>query len=98
MPSPLEQLQTQIQQCPFTDLEAHIARGALIILDSSLDLAQTTLLVVDDETAKISDLIERELIKKPSQEFIEKFSADKSSVRFEFLIAQPFVLAKLVLN
>lgn len=93
-----EELQVQIENCPFAALEPHIKRGALIILDNSLDLVETTLLVVQDKTDKIEELINKELIKKPTQDLIDKWSDDKSAIRFDFLIAQPFVLAKIMLN
>lgn len=88
----LDELSSQILVVPFIELEPHIKRGAVIVLDDELDMAQTGLLIVEDDQVAVSGLIDRRLLTKASGVEFEAWRRDKRF--FRILIVQPFVLAQ----
>ncbi len=75
----------------FSDLRAHLTRGAVIVVDRSLDLLDVGEAVARDDKALVAAWIEARLIGKPSLETIERWSKTEGPA-WVSLIVQPFVL------
>ena len=88
----LEELQAQILVVPFVDMEPHLKRGAVIVIDEELDLAQVGLWLARDNKEEISKLIEAQLLTKASPLDFEAWRREKRF--FKILIVQPFVVAQ----
>ncbi len=75
----------------FSDLRAHLTRGAVIVVDRSLDLLEVGEAVARDDKARVAAWIDAGLIGKPSLETIERWSKI-SGPAWVSLVVQPFVL------
>lgn len=75
----------------FSDLRAHLVRGAVIIVDDTLDLLDVGVALAEDDKARVEPWIERGLLGKPSLEVIEAWSKETTSA-WTALVVQPFVL------
>ena len=88
----IDELRDLILLAPVTDMEPHIKKGQLILIDPSLDLAETAFLIATNDHPRINDYIAKSLLSRPS---IESYAAWKQEkIFFEFVITQPFVIAK----
>ncbi|MCP5464413.1 MAG: DUF2288 domain-containing protein [Deltaproteobacteria bacterium] len=70
----------------------HYKRGALILVDDNLDIIDIAIAVAEDNSTLIQDLITSGKLKKPTPEQVSVW--EKQRTRFEFVIVQPFVLAR----
>ena len=77
----------------FSDLRAHLVRGAVIVVDRSLDLLDVGEAVARDDKTRIAAWIEAGLIGKPSLETIERWSKITGPA-WVSLVVQPFVLVR----
>ncbi len=88
----LKELNEQILVVPFVELEPHLKRGAVIVIDESLDLAEVGLLMANDNKAAIVDLLNEHLMTKASSVDYEAWRREKRF--FKFLVIQPFVVVQ----
>ncbi|HIK43436.1 MAG TPA: DUF2288 family protein [Leptolyngbyaceae cyanobacterium M65_K2018_010] len=74
-------------------LMPHAERGALVLVDQDLDLADVGLAIATDDVATVNRWIAEALITKPSPQQLETWqqAADKP---FRSLIVQPYVLVQ----
>lgn len=86
-----EQLLASMGPIEFTDLRAHLARGAVITVDRSLDLLEVGEAVARDDKARVAEWIEKGLLGKPSLADIERWSK-RAGPAWTSLVVQPFVL------
>lgn len=77
----------------FSDLRAHIARGAVIVVDPSLDLLEVGEAIARDDKALVEAWLEKGLLGKPSLETIEAWSHVEGPA-WTSLVVQPFVLLR----
>lgn len=77
----------------FSDIRAHLARGAVILVDPSLDLLEVGEAVARDDKARVAGWIESGLIGKPTLEQIEAWSKIEGAA-WTSLVVQPFVLIR----
>ncbi len=77
----------------FSDLRAHLVRGAVIVVDATLDLLEVGEAVARDDEARVAAWIEGGQIGKPSLETIERWSKAERSM-WTALVVQPFVLVR----
>jgi hypothetical protein len=77
----------------FADLRAHLTRGAVIVVDASLDLLEVGEAVARDDKSKVAAWIEAGLLGKPSLEVIEAWSKTEGAA-WTALVVQPFVLVR----
>lgn len=89
-----EQLAAALGNVFFSDLRAHLARGAVVVLDPTLDILDVGEAVVADDKTKVASWIENGLLRKPSLLELETWSAIKDD-RWQSLIVAPFVLVRL---
>lgn len=86
-----EELTLAIDEAEWSSLRAHLERGGLILVDDSLDLAETALKVASDNIEIIQNLVETGMIGKPSEAKIRSWEDDKLK-KFAMLIVSPYVL------
>ncbi len=92
MPTPLEELRTQILIAPHTDMEPHVRRQAFLLLDCRHDLAEVAHKMVLNDQVFIAGLVQSSELRKAAPEDLEIWRQQKRF--FRFLIVQPFVLAQ----
>lgn len=73
------------------DLKDHLERGAIIVVEPDLELAEVAKIVALDDAKIVQDWIDSQRIGKPSAERIAAWNAMPTK-EFSFVIAQPFVL------
>lgn len=88
-----ETLTASMGPIEFTDIRAHLARDAVIVVDASLDLLDVGEAVARDDKARVAAWIERGLIGKPSLQTIEAWSKIEGPA-WTALVVQPFVLLR----
>ncbi len=86
-----EELALSISEAEWSWLRVHMERGGVILVDDSLDLADTALKVANDNTEIIQQLVNEGKIGKPNLSQLRTWDADKHK-RFAMLIVSPFVL------
>lgn len=86
-----EELALTIDETDWSSLRAHLRRGGLILVDDSLDLADTAHKVAADDIEIIQQLVETGMIGKPSDSKIRSWEEDKTK-KFAMLIVSPYVL------
>ncbi|MSN24796.1 MAG: DUF2288 family protein [Geobacter sp.] len=86
-----EELALSIDEAEWSCLKAHLERGGLILVDDSLDLADTALKVASDDIDVIQNLVESGMIGKPSESKIRAWDDNKMK-KFAMLIVSPYVL------
>ena len=86
-----EELALSIDEAEWSSLRAHLERGGLILVDDSLDLADTALKVASDDIEIIQQLVEAGMIGKPSEAKIRLWDDNKLK-KFAMLIVSPYVL------
>jgi hypothetical protein len=86
-----ETLAASMGPIEFSDLRAHLTRGAVIVVDRSLDLLEVGEAVARDDKARVAAWIDAGLIGKPSLETIERWSK-MAGAAWISLVVQPFVL------
>lgn len=77
----------------FSDIRAHLARDAVIVVDASLDLLEVGEAIARDDKVRVAAWIEQGLVAKPSLEKIEAWSKT-SGAAWTALVVQPFVLLR----
>jgi hypothetical protein len=88
----LQELESQVLIVPFIDMEPHIKRGAVLVVEEGLSIADVGLkLATDNKTAVAALLADQKLSKASHLEF-EQWRQHKQF--FKILIIQPFVLAQ----
>ena len=86
-----EEMALTIDAADWSCLRAHLKRGGLILVDDSLDLADTAHKVAADDIAIIQHMVENGMIGKPSESKIRTWEEDKLK-KFAMLIVSPYVL------
>lgn len=88
-----EELTKSLGPIEFSDLRAHLARGAVIVVARSLDLLDAGEALARDDKAKVAVWIEQKMIDKPSLRMIERWSKLQGAI-LTSLVVQPFVLVQ----
>jgi len=88
-----ESLAESMGPIAFSDLRAHLARGAVIVVDAALDLLEVGEAVARDDKARVAGWIETGQLGKPSLETVERWSKAERSI-WTALVVQPFVLVR----
>jgi hypothetical protein len=89
-----EELRSQIATVPFVELEPHVVRQAVVVIDDGLDLVQVAMLFAKDSKDEVSRLLNEELIAKATLADSQRWRYEKRF--FNMIIVQPFVLVQSV--
>lgn len=87
-----EKLKSEVMATDFATLAPHFARGALIMVDSSLDLLDVAESVACDERAQV----EAWLLSRGLWRATDDDAKRGLTLRFQFVIVQPWVLAQVM--
>ncbi len=74
-------------------LSPHAERGAVVLVDESLDLADVGVAIATDNVATVNRWIAEALLTKPTSLQVEAWQ-QATSKRFQSLIVQPYVLVQ----
>lgn len=85
------QLREEIEEVQWHWLRPHLDRGALIVVDPALDLAETAARISADDTAAVGAWITAGRLAKPTPAKIAAWDAEPLRA-FRMLIVQPYVL------
>lgn len=88
-----ERLAAFIGNVFWSDLSAHAARDALIVVADELDMLDVGVALATDDSARVARWIEQGTLSKPSAADLARFRAEPAAM-FESLIVQPFVLVR----
>jgi hypothetical protein len=77
----------------WSDLRAHAARDALIVVAPGLDLLDAGVAVASDDAGRVDAWIHDGLLAKPTAEDLARWPAEPLAV-FESLVVAPFVLVR----
>ncbi|CAN5800416.1 hypothetical protein BH09MYX1_BH09MYX1_45000 [soil metagenome] len=86
-----EELSASLGPVQLSDLRAHLARDAVIVVAPTLDLLDVGEALARDDKATVGRWIESNEIAKPSLEVIERWSNQEGST-WSAIVVQPFVL------
>ncbi|MDD2367250.1 MAG: DUF2288 family protein [Desulfuromonadaceae bacterium] len=86
-----EEMALTIDEAEWGDLRAHLGRDGLILVDDTLDLADTAHKVAADDVQIIQKLVENGMLGKPSEAKIRIWEENKNR-KFAMLIVSPYVL------
>jgi hypothetical protein len=92
----LSKIQSEILLAPISDLEPHIERGALLVLDAQIDLAQCAFDISTDNKSAIETLLSKQLLFRADSTQIADWK--KAKRFFHFVIVAPFVLAQVFVD
>lgn len=93
-----EELKQQVMMCGWPELVTHFARGALLVLSPGLDLLEVAEVVAGDDSSAVDGLLDSGGLSKLSDAQAKDYQERADSVRFQFLILQPYVLAQELLE
>ena len=88
-----ERLSALIGDVFWSDLRAHAARDALIVVAEDLDLADAGAAVAADDAAQVASWIQARRLRKPSAEELARWPAVPAAL-FESLVVAPYVLIR----
>ncbi len=86
-----ERLESEIGTVLASDLQAHMARGVVVVVDGALSLLDVAVAVAEDDVAKVQTWIDAAQMKNPSAEQIESWR-DTPERPFRSVIVRPYVL------
>jgi len=86
-----EKLALEVDVAQWQWLRAHGERGALLVVDRSLDLAEVGERMAEDDTRSIQGWVEGQLLIRPTEEQVAAWESQPQK-NFAVLIVSPFVL------
>lgn len=88
-----DKLADELAQVDWRDLRQHAARGALFIVSGDLGLLEATLGIARDDRAAVETWLQSGALARPTDAQLSAWESELDKP-FEYLIAQPFVLAR----
>jgi hypothetical protein len=88
-----ERLAATLGDVFWSDLRAHAARDALIVVADDLDMLDVGVAVASDDAPQVEAWIRNQKLRKPSTDDLARWPADPAAM-FESLVVQPFVLIR----
>ncbi len=89
------QLQEQLAEISWQDLQPHAKRDALILVDENLDIVEVGYAIANDDSKAVQNWISEQLIQKPTQQQLSNWNENPNQT-FNTIIVQPFVLVKTI--
>jgi hypothetical protein len=91
MTSPKETLQAQLGPVFYSDLRAHLERGAVFLVRPGLDLLDCAIALATDDAARVRGWLEDGGLRRPTAEEHQGW-AGESALQFTAVPVQPYVL------
>lgn len=89
-----EKLRSELEECSWAMLKEHQKRGAVFVIDSSLDIINVSMALATDDSEYVKKLMEQNQLKRPSDDQIDRWSENEDDYFAEFLIISPYVLIR----
>jgi hypothetical protein len=86
-------LTNEVHRVDWKPLAPHAKRGALVLVDSALDLVDVALAVAQDDSERVQQWLNARQILKPTEDQIDAWTG-QTEERFTVIIVQPYVLAQ----
>lgn len=86
-----EKLALEVDVAQWQWLRAHGERGALLVVDRSLELAEVGARMAEDDSRSIQGWVEAQLLGRPTEEQVAAWEGQPQK-HFAVLIVSPFVL------
>ncbi len=86
-----KKLGSDIQVSPWSVLEEYNERGAVILLDSSLELIEAAVCIALDDSEQIEKWMAENLMGRPLNKDINIFKSENKT-QYNFIIIRPYVL------
>ena len=77
----------------YSDLRAHLVRGALFLVSPAASLLDCAIAVASDDVTKVQAMLTDGTLRRPTEAESEAWNADLEHP-FESIVVQPYVLAK----
>lgn len=91
----VQELAGQVDTAQWEWLRAHNERGALIVVDGMLELAQVGDRIAADDMASVQAWLASGLLAKPTREQLDRWDAEPHAP-FAMLVISPYVLIQQV--
>ena len=91
-----DRLKEGIDRVSIKPLIPHYDRKTLWLVSDEIDLLDVGVAVANDDSEQVALWIEADKLRQPSEQEFESWLKDVLAQHFEFLIVQPFVLAKVI--
>jgi len=89
----LSRLDSEIDSAEWEWIRPHGERGAVVIVDRMLVLAEVGAVIANDDTVTVRGWLASGMISKPSEELMESWDQQPGK-RFSMLVVDPFVLVQ----
>ena len=86
-------LANEVHRVDWKPLAPHARRGALVFVDTALDLVEVAVALAEDDSARVRRWMQAHQLVKPTGDQIERWQ-DETEERFTIVIVQPYVLAQ----
>ena len=90
----MQEFKIEIESIDWKTLAPHQMRGDLLIVESSLDLVQVGHAFANDQTSKVKEWLNTNLLFRPDPEQVKKWELIQEEI-FYFVIVKPFVMVQL---
>lgn len=91
MTSPKETLQAQLGPVFYSDLRAHLDRGAVFVVAPGLDILDCALALATDDAVRVRAWLEEGGLRRPTADEHAGWASD-ASLQFTAVPVQPYVL------
>ncbi|MDD9942705.1 MAG: DUF2288 family protein [Myxococcales bacterium] len=86
-------LQSELAVVGYRDLRQHAGRGALFLVRGALPLVEAAVSIAQDDQESVKAWLSLQQLLRPSEEELSRWELELDK-RFEYVIVQPFVLAR----
>jgi len=93
--SPRATLEKTMGDCLASDLETHIKRGVVIVVDEHLNLLDVAMNIAEDNAEQVSTWMQTGQLAQPTSLQIDAWEKEANK-RFVSVIVQPYVLVQAV--
>ena len=90
-----DKLKTEVEETDWAPLKQHHDHGAVFIIEG-VDLLDASVAVAKDKVEFIKLWLESGALRKPTDEEVAAWDADKNTKLARFIIIQPYVLIQLI--
>ena len=90
-----EKLRSEIDRVSIKPLIPHFERDALFLVDDSLEILDVGIALATDQVEQCSKWLTDNQLVRPTKEQMSSWTENVLVQHFEFLVVQPFVLAKV---
>ena len=88
-----DKLQAEVAVVGYRDLRQHAGRGALFLVRGTLPLVEAAIAIAQDDQESVKAWLSLQQLLRPTEGELERWELELDK-RFEYVIVQPFVLAR----